>query len=806
METSLNWIKSYVPELCVTPQDYMDAMTLTGTKVEGYRALDENLEKIVVGEILKIEAHPDADKLVVCQVNIGEDEPTQIVTGATNVSAGDKVPVVLHGGRVATDHDGNKVPGGTKIKNGKLRGVESFGMMCSVAELGYGTDLFPDAAEDGIYILPKESTPGMSVPDMLGLHDTVFEYEITSNRVDCFGTLGIAREVAATFDKTFVMPEEKATGDDRNTSDFVSVDIKDRDLCPRYMARVLTDVKVAPSPKWMQERLRSLGIRPINNLVDTTNFVMEEFGQPMHAFDLKKVKDGKIIVKRAEEGEKFVTLDGEERTLDNNMLAICDSEKTIALAGIMGGENSMITDETETLILECACFDGTNIRLSSKRAGLRTDASGKFEKGLDPENVEAAMNRACALLEEMGAGKVVGGKADVYPVKREEKRIPFDADAINGLLGTDISKDAMIKYFEKIELKYDAENEEIVVPTFRQDLLRSCDLAEEIARFFGYDNIPTSLPTGEATVGRLPFKQRIENVARDVAECYGFSEGFTYSFESPKVFDKLSLEEDAPERQAIKISNPLGEDFSIMRTMPVNGMLTSLGNNFSHRNMNVRLYELGNIYIPKELPLTSLPDERMQLTLGMYGEGDFFSLKGVIEAFLGKIGFDGTMTYSAKVGKTFLHPGRKAEISYEGKVLGYLGEVHPVVAKRYGIGTKAYIAVLDMPVITELATFDRKYKGIAKFPAMMRDISMVVPKNVTAGEIVAMIRQRGGKDLESVTLFDLYEGKQVKAGHKSMAYTLSFRAKDRTLTENEVSSAMKKILHGLSSLDIELRK
>lgn len=805
MNTSLSWIKAYVPDLNVTEQEYTDAMTLSGTKVEGYEKMDADLDKIVVGQVEKIERHPDADKLVVCQVNIGS-EKIQIVTGAPNVEEGQKVPVVLDGGRVAGGHDGSLTKGGIEIKKGKLRGVESCGMMCSIEELGSTRDMYPEAPENGIYIFPDDVEVGADAVEVLGLHDAVFEYEVTSNRVDCFSVIGIAREAAATFGKSFYPPIVPETGNDEDASDYIKVEVRNQELCSRYCARVAKNIKIGPSPEWMQRRLASVGIRPINNLVDITNYVMEEYGQPMHAYDLDTIAGHQIIVRNAEDGETFTTLDGQERQLDRDVLMICDGEKSIGIAGIMGGENSMITDHVHTVLFEAACFDGTNIRKSSKRVGLRTDASGKFEKGLDPNNAKAAIDRACQLLEEMGAGEVVGGIVDVYSKVKEPVRVPFDENAVNQLLGTDISKEDMIAYLEKVELAYDEATNEIVAPTFRQDIFRLADLAEEVARFYGYDNIPTTLPRGEATIGKLSFKQRIEAAARNIAEFCGFSQGMSYSFESPKVFDKLLLPEDAPERQAIEISNPLGEDYSIMRTISLNGMLTSLATNFNRRNKDVRLYELGNIYLPKTLPLTELPEERMQFTLGMYGEGDFFSMKGVVEEFFEKIGMHKKEVYDPNAGKPFLHPGRQANILYDGTVVGYLGEVHPAVAENYGIGGRAYVAVLDMPEIIVRATFDRKYTGIAKFPAVTRDISMVVPKEILVGQIEEMIEQRGGSILESYHLFDLYEGAQIKEGHKSVAYSIVFRAKDRTLEDADVTKAMKKILNGLESMGIELRQ
>lgn len=805
MNTSLSWIKKYVPDLDVTPQEYTDAMTLSGTKVEGYERLDADLDKIVTGQIEKIERHPDADKLIVCQVNVG-DQVVQIVTGAPNVKEGDKIPVVLDGGRVAGGHDGKMTPGGIQIKKGKLRGVESCGMMCSIEELGSDRNMYPEAPEYGIYIFPEDAVVGESAIHALGLDDVVFEYEITSNRVDCYSVIGIAREAAATFNKKFCPPQVKVTGNDEKASDYIQVEVQDQELCPRYIARVVKNVKIGPSPKWMQRCLAANGIRPINNLVDITNYVMEEYGQPMHAYDLDTISGHKIVVRCAENGEKFVTLDGQERTLDDKVLMICDAEKPVGIAGIMGGENSMITDEVKTVLFEAACFDGTNIRLSSKRLGHRTDASGKFEKGLDPNNAQAAIDRACQLMEELGAGEVVGGMVDVYSKKKEPVRVKFEPDKINDLLGTNLTKEEMLAYLQRVELNYDPETNEIVAPTFRHDIFRTADLAEEVARFYGYDNIPTTLPKGEATTGKLPFKLRIEQVARDMAEFNGFSQGYCYSFESPKVFDKLLLDKNDELRKAIVISNPLGEDFSIMRTIPLNGMLTSLGTNYKRRNKDVRLYELGNIYLPKELPLKELPEERMMFTLGMYGAGDFFVMKGVVEEFLDKIGMHKKEEYNPKAGKPFLHPGRQAEIIYNGTVVGYLGEVHPTVAASYGIGDRAYVAVLDIPAILEYATFDRKYEGIAKFPAVSRDISMVVPKEILAGQIEHIIAQRGGKILESYQLFDIYEGSQIQEGYKSIAYSVTFRAKDRTLEDGDVNAAMKKILNGLEGLGIELRK
>ena len=808
MNTSLSWIKRYVPDLNVEPKVFGDAMTLSGTKVEGFECLDKNLENIVVGYVVSCEPHPDSDHLHVCMVDVGQGEPIQIVCGAPNVAAGQKVPVVLAGGKVSGSRHEAANENGFEIKKGKIRGVESNGMICSIDELGSSPEMFPEAPSDGIYVFPDDAEVGSDAVELLGLHDANFEYEITSNRVDCYSVIGIAREAAATFDLPFSEPKIKETGNDEQASDYISVRIDDYDLCPRFCARVVKNVKIGPSPKWMQRCLMSSGIRPINNIVDITNYVMEEYGQPMHSYDYDMIAGHQIIVRRANDGDVFTTLDGQDRKLDHDVLMICDAEKEVGLAGIMGGENSMITDDVKTVLFEAANFNGTNIRLSAKRIGLQTDASGKFDKGLDPHTALLAVNRACELMEEFGAGEVVGGVVDVHSELPKEKVVPFNADDVNKLLGTDLPEDLMLDIFKKVDLKYDESTHSVIVPTWRQDVLRPCDLAEEVARFWGYDKIPTTLPTGEATTGKLQFSQRLLEIARRVSEDCGFSQAYCYSFESPKVFDKLLLEESDPLRQAIEIANPLGEDFSIMRTISLNGILTALGLNSSYRNKDVCLYETGNVYLPKALPLTELPDERMKLTLGAYGDTqavDFFSMKGVVELLFQRLGMLDRASYEVGEIKPYLHPGRQADILYKGKCVGFLGEVHPTVRKTYGIRERAYVAVIDMPSLEEFAGFDRKYVGIARYPAMTRDISLLVPHDVTNGQIMDMIYQRGGKLLESCTLFDVYEGPPVTVGFKSMAYNLVFRHKEKTLEENEVGSAMKKILNGLDQLGVTMR-
>ena len=683
-------------------------------------------------------------------------------------------------------------------------------MMCSIDELGRDKTYYPEADEEGLYIFNKieggsKLKLGSDALIPLGLRDALVEYEVTSNRVDCFGIEGVAREAAATFRKEFKPPVIKETGNNEKAEDYISVEIKDNELCKRYVARVVKNVKIAPSPLWMQRKLSAVGIRPINNIVDITNYVMTELSQPMHAYDIDTIEERRIVVERAANGEKFTTLDGVERELDDTVLLIKDGKKAVGIAGIMGGENSKINEGLNTVLLEAACFDGTNIRLSSKKIGLRTDASGKFEKGLHPETALLAMNRACTLIEEIGAGEVVGGVVDVYPVKEGDREVEFDLDACNRLLGTSISLDMAREYFDRLGIKINDDLKSVVVPYFRQDLLRNADLAEELARFFGYDKIPTTLPSGESTAGGETFGMEIEGKARELAEQFGFCEGMTFSFESPKVFDRLLLPLDAKEREAIEIKNPLGEDYSIMRTQIINGMLTSLGTNSARRNKNVRLYEISNIYLAKKLPLEDYPEEKKQFCLGMYGEGDFFVLKGVIEEFLYKVGMKKLPSYNADAGKTFLHPGRQALIIYEDVVVGYFGEVHPLVQEAYGIAERTYVANIDLSVICKKANFTVKYEGIAKFPSVVRDISLVMDKSLTAGEIEKIIRSESGAILESLELFDIYEGERIGADKKSMAYSITFRNKEKTLEESEISAVMDKILNGLQAIGAVLR-
>lgn len=796
MNLSMRWLKDYVDIGNVSMRDFSEAMSMSGSKVEGWETEFEGVKNVVVGKILSVEPHPDSDHLVICQLDVAQGEPVQIVTGASNVHAGDLVPVALHK---------SKLPNGVEITKGKLRGVMSNGMMCSLGELNLTKGDFPYAIENGIFLIEEDCKPGQDIASAIGCNDTCVEFEITPNRPDCLSVIGLAREVAVTFDKPINLHAPVVKGCGGNINDYLSVEVQNKELCQRYVARVVKNVKIGPSPRWMRERLRASGVRPIDNIVDITNYVMEEYGQPMHAYDLNKIRGHKIVVKRANDGDVYTTLDGQERKLDKDVLMINDAEGPVGIAGIMGGENSMVTDDIQTMLFEAATFDGTNIRLSSKRIGLRTDASGKFEKGLDPENALEAINRACQLVEELGAGEVVGGVVDVYPNPVEDVKIPFEPAKYNKLLGTNVSEEKMMEYFDRLEIGYDKGTNMLLIPSFRQDLRCSADIAEEVARFFGYDNIPTTLPHGEATAGKKSFAARVEDVVMNIAEQNGFCGGMCYSFESPKVFDKLLLADNDPLRQAIVIANPLGEDYSIMRTIELNGILTSLAGNYNHRNKNVRLYEIGNVYLPKALPLTELPDERKRLTLGMYGECDFFMLKGVLEEMFLKLGLDSKVDFEPSQEKPFLHPGRQALIYVGGAYAGFIGQVHPEVCENYDMKCEAYVAGIDLPTVTEKATFDRRYEGVAKYPAVNRDLSLVMKKDVFVGSLEKVMKEKGGKLLESIQLFDVYEGSQIEEGYKSVAFSLVFRSPERSLEAAEINKIVDKILKELEKMGVELR-
>lgn len=797
MNTPMSWLRDYV-DIDVTTKEFMDALTLSGSKVEGVEQFGFDISKVVVGQILEIEKHPDADKLVVTKINVGSDEPIQIVTGATNVFVGAKVPVAL---------DGSNLANGVKIKKGKLRGVESNGMLCSVEELGCDRNDFPDAPENGIYILSEDAVIGSDIVEVMDLKEESVEFEITSNRPDCFSIVGLAREAAATYKKDFKYPEisvsEKADGD---INEMISVEIKNPELCPRYIARVVKNVKIEPSPRWMRKRLKAAGVRPINNMVDITNYVMLELGQPMHAFDISTIADKKIIVRNANDGEVITTLDGEERKLDSSMLVISDPKKAVAVAGVMGGENSKINEGANAVLFESANFNGPNVRITAKKLGMRTDASGKYEKGLDPNLAYDAVNRAVQLVEMLGAGEVVKGMVDCYPNKRESWQLPYSPEKINKLLGTDIKEDEMIDIFERLEIKVDKDNRILTIPTFRPDLEAGADIAEEVARFYGYDKIVPTLAAGTPTVGKKTYSQKIKDIVKATMVSNGLCEAKTYTFESPKVFDKLKIAQDDMLRQTVTIANPLGEDFSIMRTITLNGILNSLSTNYNRRNEEAALFEVGKVYLPKSLPLTDLPDEPEKLTIGMYGKMDFYDLKGIVEHLFEVIGISDRVEFSPDKTISWMHPGRTANISVNGEVFGYIGELHPQVASNYNIGAKTYIAVIDMAYMIEQSNLVSVYKPLPKFPAITRDISMLIKDDVIVKDIENVIKKKGGKLLERIQLFDVYKGNQITEGYKSVSYSITFRAQDRTLVDEDVNTAMKKILDALETeLSAQLR-
>lgn len=794
MRVPLKWLKEYV-EIDVDPREFAEALTMTGSKVETLEILGEEIKNVVVGKITSVEKHPNADKLQVAQVDIG-DTVFQIITGASNIKEGDFVPVAL---------DGALLPGGKQIKKGKLRGLMSEGMMCSIDELGLTKYDYPEADEDGIFILSNEYAPGTDIKEVLGMNDVVAEFEITSNRPDCLSILGIARETGATFKKPFKMPEislkENASSD---ASDYISVEIKDTDLCSRYAARVVKNVKIGPSPKWMKDRLRAAGIRPINNIVDITNYVMLEYGQPMHAFDLRNIKGNKIIVRKALEGEKIKTLDDNERILDSSMLVIADQERAVAVAGVMGGANSEISSDTVDILFESANFNATAVRLAAKKLGMRTEASSRFEKGLDPENVIAALNRAAQLVEIIAAGDVCKGIVDCYPVKPQQRELALRPSKINSFLGTDIPTGEMIDILKRLDFEINEKDMIIKVPSFRTDIEVEADIAEEIARFYGYNNIPPSLLEGKApTLGRKTYKQKIEDIIKQTMISCGLSEACTYSFTSPKVFDRLRLPEDSVIRKAVVISNPLGEDYSIMRTTTLPEMLDILSRNYSRRAKKAHVFELAYTYMPIEH--NALPVEKQVLTVGMYGEADFFDLKGIIEELLDQLGIVNAEFIPEKNHPSF-HPGRTANLVVNGAYAGILGQIHPDVAASFEAPEDSLLAVIEFNNLLEASSLKVQYKPLPKFPSVTRDLAMLVNEDVHVKDIEIIIKAMAGRILEEVELFDVYKGKQVPEGKKSVAYSLSFRASDRTLTDEEVNKAMSKVLEGLKKhIGAELR-
>ena len=789
MKIPMSWLDDYT-SLGVGAKEYSDGMTMSGSKVESFESAGDEIDKVVVGKITEINKHPDADKLVVCQVDVG-DKTVQIVTGAPNVFEGASVPVALHGARL---------PGGVTIKKGKLRGVVSEGMMCSTDELGMSEE-----RADGILILDGEPAPGQDIRDVLGLNEVVVDFDITSNRPDCLSVIGLARESAATFGKPFSIPTVTVEENSQEVKDYVSVTVQEPVLCPRYSARVVKNIKIGPSPKWMQDRLHACGVRAINNIVDITNYVMLEYGQPMHAFDINFLSNQKIIVRRARPQERIVTLDSVERVLDENMLVICDDAKPVAVAGVMGGENSEINENTKTIVFESANFLGTSVRTTAKTLGMRTESSSRYEKELDPGMTVDAVNRACQLINQLGAGEVVGGVIDICSDLGSAHTISLRPDKINTFLGTSIPKEEMISILEQIE--FSVEGDIITVPSFRRDVVTEADVAEEIARFYGYNKIESTLMRGETVMGGKTKEQRTEDAVKAVLVGQGLYEIYTYTFTDPKSFDRLNIPADDPLRKAVPISNPLGEEQSIMRTNTMNEMLRALSLNYSHRNQNVSLFEIGKVYVPKSLPVAELPEERQMVTIGMYGnDTDFYELKGIIEQLLQALNIRKYKVESSTENKTF-HPGRTAKLTINGEYAGIFGQVHYCVTQNYDIDLPVYLAALEFDTLFRYQRPEKSYQALPKYPAVTRDIAMLCDDTIEVGQIEEVIKKCSGELLEELQLFDVYKGKQIPHGKKSVAYSVLFRDKSKTLEESEVNAVMERILTELETrLHAELRK
>ena len=795
MKLNRKWLNEEFVDLSGVPdREFVETMTIAGQKVETYERLDAELRNVVVGRVVSITRHTNSDHMWVCQIDVGAGEPVQIVTGAQNVHEGDLVPVAQHN---------SWLPGGVHITKGKLRGEVSNGMLCSLKELGLTLNDFPYAIEDGIWILQEDCKPGDDINTVIGNDDTVVDFEITNNRPDCYSILGLAREAAAAFNKPMRHHEPVVRGGAAGElSELLEVEVPAEDLCRRYTARMVRNVKIAPSPKWLRQRLRANGVRPINNIVDITNYVMLEYGQPMHAFDYRYVGSGKIIVRRSEPGEALTTLDGNVRTLTPGMLVIADETKPIGLAGIMGGENSEIMDDTVDVVFESANFNGTSIRQTALALGMRTEASGKFEKNIDPLLTLPAVDRACELVELLGAGEVMDGVIDVLNDIPEPRTIELEPDRINALLGTDISEADMVEYLRRLEIP--VEGHEIRVPSWRPDLVGMADIAEEVGRLFGYNNIPTTTFRGAATEGGYTEAMKLENRAGSLCRSLGYSEILTYSFVSPSIFDQIRLPEDSSLRNAMRIQNPLGEDASIMRTVALPSMLAILARNNAYHNDAVKLYELAKVYLPK--PGQILPDEPKHLVLGTYGEHeDFFKMKGEIEAFLRGMNVPEARYTAEKHDPTF-HPGRCARVSVGGIDLGCFGQIHPLVARSYGIDGEIFAAELNFTALLSLQLPEKTYTPLPKYPAVTRDIAVVCDEAVTVAALSDCIRAAGGKLLRSVELFDIYRGKGIASGSKSAAFRLTLRADDRTLTDADSDGVVSAVLAALGKeLNAKLR-
>ena len=795
MKLNRKWLNEEFVDLSGVPdREFVETMTIAGQKVETYERLDAELRNVVVGRVVSITRHTNSDHMWVGQIDVGAGEPVQIVTGAQNVHEGDLVPVAQHN---------SWLPGGVHITKGKLRGEVSNGMLCSLKELGLTLNDFPYAIEDGIWILQEDCKPGDDINTVIGNDDTVVDFEITNNRPDCYSILGLAREAAAAFNKPMRHHDPVVRGGAAGElSELLEVEVPAEDLCRRYTARMVRNVKIAPSPKWLRQRLRANGVRPINNIVDITNYVMLEYGQPMHAFDYRYVGSGKIIVRRSEPGETLTTLDGNVRTLTPGMLVIADETKPIGLAGIMGGENSEIMDDTVDVVFESANFNGTSIRQTALALGMRTEASGKFEKNIDPLLTLPAVDRACELVELLGAGEVMDGVIDVLNDIPEPRTIELEPDRINALLGTDISEADMVEYLRRLEIP--VEGHEIRVPSWRPDLVGMADIAEEVGRLFGYNNIPTTTFRGAATEGGYTEAMKLENRAGSLCRSLGYSEILTYSFVSPSIFDQIRLPEDSSLRNAMRIQNPLGEDASIMRTVALPSMLAILARNNAYHNDAVKLYELAKVYLPK--PGQILPDEPKHLVLGTYGEHeDFFKMKGEIEAFLRGMNVPEARYTAEKHDPTF-HPGRCARVSVGGVDLGCFGQIHPLVARSYGIDGEIFAAELNFTALLSLQLPEKTYTPLPKYPAVTRDIAVVCGEAVTVAALSDCIRAAGGKLLRSVELFDIYRGKGIASGSKSAAFRLTLRADDRTLTDADSDGVVSAVLAALEKeLNAKLR-
>ena len=790
MNLSMKWLKEFV-DIDIKPRDFSEAMTISGSKVEGYEIEGSEISNVVVGKILSIVPHQDSDHLVICQVDIGESEPIQIVTGASNLTVGDLVPAALNN---------STLPGGIKIKKGKLRGVESNGMLCSLGELSLTLHDFPYAIEDGIFVLQEDCQPGQPICEAIGLDDIKVEFEITSNRPDCFSVIGLAREAAATFDKPLTLHTPVVKAGNGSCKDMLDVKIEEPSLCSVYSARIVENVRVKPSPRWMRERLRAMGVRPINNIVDITNYVMLEYGQPMHAFDLRFIEDKTIRVRRAKDGETITTLDGVDRTLTHDNLVIADSKKPVAIAGVMGGEYSGIMDDTTTIVFESACFDGSSVRTTARDQGMRTDASSRYEKGLDPNNCLPALERACELVELLDAGDVLDDVIIDDHSSHEQRRIPLETEWTNRFLNIQLTAEEMKAILKKIDCQFDGDT--ILVPTFRPDLEHKADIAEEIARFYGYNRIPSTPLRGDAQ-GKYTPRQKFEDKISNTMLALGLSEIMTYSFLSPKAYDKIGMPEQDCLRNSVTISNPLGEDTSIMRTTALPSMLDTLARNYNNRNGAVALFELASEYYPVEGQ--ELPDEKTKLIAGLYGDDcDFFTAKGMVEQLLDTL-FISNYEFEASSNEYAYHPGRCAHIMIDDTVIGVIGEIHPKVAENYGINERILCFTLDVDSLFAHTQTDATYTPLPKFPAVTRDLALICDETIPVRILEKAITKGAGNLLETIQLFDVYQGEQIEGGKKSVAFNIVLRSAENTLAEEQVNSTMKKVMKELEKVGANLR-